>query len=165
MGNSLLLQEKVDGVLQWFTTLVPILESKGGKIHYLKYSDLGINVHSNSFIANLKTIQERPDLVKKFLRAMAKGYKLTRQNPNGSIAALVKYNPKATGKEAVLSRQLELSLDLWVSKNTKDKPIGWIDEKEWDAALDVLKDVGWIDNKLAHSKYYTNEFNPGIKWK
>lgn len=165
LANTLLLERKVDAMLQWFPTAVPILESKGAKVHYLKYADMGVNVPANGLNANLKTIKEQPELIRKFLAATAKGFQLTRVNPEAAVAMMAKHLPRAAGKEKAITKNLKLALELWYTPNTKDKPIGWILDKDWDDALNVLVKVKRIDKKFPHDKYYTNEFNPGVKWK
>ncbi len=165
MANTLFLQGKVDGLLHFYTTILPLLGSKGAKLHYLKYADMGVNVPSNGVITNLKTIKEKPELIRRFLRATAKGLRDAREDPGAAVAAMAKYVPRARGKEKILTENLKLSLELFSTPETKDKPIGWIYDKHWEKALDVLMMVKWIDKKLSHEKYYTNEFNPGINWK
>lgn len=165
MANTMLLERKVDGMLQWFTTNVPILEGKGVKVHYLKYADLGVKVTGSGIMTNLKTLREQPELVKGFLRATARGIQAAQESPEEAIAALVKHNPRAAGNEKSLLENMKLIMKTYTTALTKDRPIGWIADKDWDATLDVLLNLGWIDKKLDHDNYYTNSFNPAVAWK
>jgi NitT/TauT family transport system substrate-binding protein len=165
MANTLLLERKADAMLQWFTTNVPILESQGAKVYYLKYADMGVKAMASGIMTNQKTIDKYPDIVKKFLRATARGIKEAKDDPEAAIAALVKYNPRAAGTEKSMLENLKLIQLTYTTNKLKEKPIGFIDHESFEDTLDLVLQLEWIDKKLPHEKYYTNEFNPGIMWK
>lgn len=120
-----------------------------------RYSDFGVNMLNQAFLAHDDTIAQNPELVRKFLRATLKGFDDAVQSPSAAVDAFMKANP--TADRALLEKQLAASLALVRSPASQGKPIGWTAESDWATTLDRLeKDLG-MKNRRATSAYYTND--------
>ncbi len=126
----------------------------------LRYADFSVNALGAGLMAAEKTLRERPDIVRRFVRASQKGFKRALENPQETVEVLLKRAPLTitNGKTAlgVLKGGL---LDLHTQRS-KGKPIGWMVRGDWKGTLDILSKVGKLKKRLAVERYYTNEFIP-----
>lgn len=126
-------------------------------VRTLDYADAGINVPSHGIIAANATIENKPDLVKRFISATVKGWNEARQNPDVAIAAMVQAVPLMKGKEAALKTELIGYMDYLDTPATKGKPFGWQSPDDWAKARDIL--VQYLDIKPQPVEtYFTNQF-------
>lgn len=156
--HTLLMQKRVDGILLHFHDNVPLLESRGANVTYLKYSEWGVNQLGNGIVANRKTLQEKPDMVRRFIQAFARGIKYSEANPEEAIAALMKRGPRAS-KEVLLKTFLN-AIPLGHTKYSKGKPVGWMAKEDWDNTQELMLQYGEQKKRLPVEEFYTNEFIP-----
>jgi NitT/TauT family transport system substrate-binding protein len=124
----------------------------------LLFSDSGVNVPSLSIVANTKTLESQPDMVRRFVAATAKGYADARKDPKGAAAIQAKYQPQIKGQEANFAKTFERTLDFFDTKNTVGKPFGWQSPDDWKAAAEILERYMEAKPGTAPTLYYTNEF-------
>src|SRR5262249_24280535 len=123
------LQRAADAMTSYVVSEVPAMERRlgPGSIRAFMYADYGIGTIGQSVIANTATIQDNPDLVRRFLKATYRGVKAAMEDPAKAIAALKKARPDAD--EALMLSQLKLAQEkLYVSERTRQKPLGWMAE-------------------------------------
>jgi NitT/TauT family transport system substrate-binding protein len=97
LGIQMMNRGEVDGVFGYITTLWFGAKLSGldpeTQIRFIKFSDSGLNLLSNSIIVSHALATEKPALVKGFLKAMFKGVRDTIADPDAAIAALSKREP------------------------------------------------------------------------
>lgn len=80
------LEGKVDGIEEWGFTKIPTLEeTKKAEYSFMNFSDFGTILMSNGIVASVKTINERPDMIQKFLAGLKKGIEFAKANPEEAI--------------------------------------------------------------------------------
>lgn len=137
---------------------VPSVEIRGGKkARILWYADCGVNAVSNGIIVHPDLLKET-QLIRDFVAASIRGFLYARQNPDEAAAINRKF--AETTDPAVTRREMELSWNTWVTPNTRNQPLGWMSDKDWEATVDVLKQYGGVTGPLAASDLYTNDFVP-----
>lgn len=126
----------------------------------LGYADAGVSVPSHGIIASLKTIESKPDLVKRFLAATVKGWVAAKADPDAAIQAMVRAVPLMQGKEQVLKTEFTGYLAYLDTPATKGKPFGWQSADDWKKSEQIL--VQYMDVKAQPSVdvYYTNDYVP-----
>jgi NitT/TauT family transport system substrate-binding protein len=117
------------------------------------FSDWGVNLLGNGYFVQTSTLEQKPELVRGFLRATLHGWKDTIADPKAGIDAVMAAFPETNRK--FLEAGLPLVIDHMHSAATKDKPLGWMDESDWKTTLDVMKSSGLEGNRPAQS-YYRN---------
>lgn len=127
-------------------------------IQELDYADAGITLPSHGVIASTKTIETKPELIKRFVTATARGWMDARESPDAAVAAMVAAVPMMKGKDAVLSTELRGYIAYLDTPDTKGKPFGWQSTEDWKKAEAIL--VQYMDLKAAPSvdAYFTNKF-------
>jgi len=125
----------------------------------LRYADAGVNLVSLGIITNADTIKNKPDLVKRFMRATTRAVEEGERDPKAAIDILLQMYPKIGMPEAQL-RSLEYSQALYRASDTAkgrpfQMPISQIDD-----TLDLMSQYGGLTERGKASDYYTGEFLP-----
>ena len=157
--STALLTGKVDAVAGYVQGVAPGTEILGGKqTRALWYTDCGVTAVSNGIIVHTDLLKEDPDLIRRFVEASLRGFLWTRANPDEAVAIVKKFSE--TVDPRIAKRELELSWQAWVTPNTKDQPLGWMAEKDWEETVRVLMEYGGVTTPLDPRQLYTNEFIP-----
>ena len=99
--NQLLLSKRVDAMTEYIFNTVLLNKlgaTKGLRAKYFLYSDGGMKFYSNSLLAPEKTIAEKPDQVRRFLKATFQGVEYAFNNPEEAIDIHRKINPQVDRK-------------------------------------------------------------------
>lgn len=161
-GRMALIRKQIDADVAFVTDAVPQLEHAGVKVNIMDWADYGLNLPGVGVFASNKTIKEKPELIKRFLKATAKGWGYTALNMDESLDIVKKAYPQIKEKE-VLRRQLIYAIDRIATPNTKGKPIGWHSPKDYEASLELLFKYAGLGKKLTFEECVTNEFIPDSK--
>jgi NitT/TauT family transport system substrate-binding protein len=154
--NSQFISRKVDIMSIYLNDQVPLLEQKlGMKFNTMNVADFGLSLLGQGFLVNNQFAKTSPDMIRKMLRATAKGYADTFKDPGAAIEIMSRHMTVKLDAD-VMAAQLKVTLDATPVPN--GKPLGWQDEALWQANLDLLKQTVRIDHVKDLNLYYTNEF-------
>lgn len=155
---QLLLKGKVDLSLHFNYQIDSELRRQGVRDNFdmMMFSDYGIRFHDLSIITHDDTIKNKPDLVKKFVKASIKGWKYAIDHPEEAIDILVKYYPELD-RDSVLE-SFKGVIHLVENQDTKKYGFGYQTKEQWKEMQDILFDLKIIDKKIDVSTVYTNEF-------
>lgn len=119
---------------------------------FIKDVDNTFDFYSPVFIGNDEYIKNNPEITKKVVKAIKKGYEYAAKNPEESAKILLKYS-EGIDEKLVLESQKYLS-----TKYIDDaSSFGIIDNDRWNNFYNWLKEVG-IRDKEAKTPKYTMEF-------
>jgi len=155
----LLAQGKADAATGFTPGSISNLARAGmTKVGHLDYAQAGIVLPSHGIVASTKTIEGRPDLVRRFVAATAKGWQEALKDSDAAIKATVKARPLIAGSEAIFKTELIGYGEYINTPGTAGKPFGWQSADEWKAAEKLM--VEYMDMKPAASTdaYFTNAF-------
>jgi NitT/TauT family transport system substrate-binding protein len=124
------------------------------------YAEAGINLPSHGIVASLKTVESKPDLIRRFNKATAKSWVEARNNPEAAIDQMAAMVPLMKGKEAVNVVEFKAYLESLNSPGTRGKPFGWQSADEWKAAEEILVEYMGVKRQPSVDVYFTNEFVP-----
>ncbi len=126
----------------------------------LNYIDLGqeneaLDYYTPVIITNEKIINNNPDLVRAFMKATAKGYEYSMENPEAAAEILLKNAPE-------LDRTLVFESQKYLSGQYQAEAEQWGLQKEevWQNYTDWLFKNGLISKKIDVKAAFTNEFLP-----
>jgi NitT/TauT family transport system substrate-binding protein len=112
LRETMLARGEVDAITGFYFTSLLNLNARGVKdeeVVVLKYPDYGVNLYSNTVIANQKFIDANPQAITGFLRALTKGIRDVVADPDGAIQYVKQRDPLID--EALEKRRLRLALD------------------------------------------------------
>lgn len=154
---ALFLQKRVDAMTSNINVQVAQVEAQGAKIVYMKYADFGANTMGHGIVAGARTLADNPALVKRFLRATAKGWAGALKDPDAAVEAMIKSFPQVRDQKKVFLRQFELTLPTLESPATKGKPLGWMSPEDWQSTQQILVKYVGLEKQLPVERYFSNE--------
>jgi ABC-type nitrate/sulfonate/bicarbonate transport system substrate-binding protein len=132
-------------------------ETKNVPLNFIKLTDIDKNLdyYTPVIITNENIIKNDPELVKKFLKAVSKGYNYSIDKPLDAVKSLIKYAPETDAKIAEASQK-------YLAKEYKAEASNWGEMKEsvWTNYSNWMFDKGLLKKKLDVKNAYTNEFLP-----
>ncbi|ABQ46460.1 MULTISPECIES: ABC transporter substrate-binding protein [Thermotoga] len=130
---------------------------KGIEIEFLPLKDIDevFDYYTPVLITSESLIKQNPDLVRRFLRATAKGYEYAIQHPVEAAKILLKYAPELDEKIVVesqkyLAGQYKADAEKW----------GYQKEEVWRRYAEWLHSMGFLKETIDVTKAFTNEFLP-----
>lgn len=135
-------------------------QRKGKAVHFMNFPDFGVDHLAYGLLAHNSTLQEKPDLVKRFLRATAKGWIEAPKNVDEALQIGLRYSPAAKERAESVKLQFLETLPRMRTPANQGKPIGWMSEVDWKNTQDLLVKTGSVTKPLPLGQYYTNEFIP-----
>jgi ABC-type nitrate/sulfonate/bicarbonate transport system substrate-binding protein len=115
-----------------------VLAKLGVPVRLFDATDYGIPMLGLSYITNKVTATERPDVVRRFLRAALKGLSDSLADPAMAVDVTMKY---ATGEDPAHQRFM---FDAEARDAASSDPLGWITRERWTAQERTLEDVGVV---------------------
>lgn len=126
-------------------------------IEYTPVRDLDgrLDYYTPVIIANKDTLEEKPEMVRKFLAATTKGYEYAIAHPQESAQILHQYAPDYSLEMLTVSQN-------YLSEKYSEDASRWGEMKAevWDNYTDFMVEYGVIDKAIAADECYTNEFLP-----
>src|SRR5437773_8735760 len=71
-------------------------------VYPIRFADYGVNLISSGIIVHKDTLKNKPDMVKRFLRATTRALEDAEKNPEAAVDAMLKANPKAGVRDTLI---------------------------------------------------------------
>jgi ABC-type nitrate/sulfonate/bicarbonate transport system substrate-binding protein len=127
----------------------------------LDYIDLGavdpvFDYYTPVIVSSEKLINQDPELIRRFLRGLTKGYEFAIQNPQAAADILVKAVPEIPKELA------QKSQEFLADQYQADAPVwGYQRSEVWQRYADWLHSEGFLERSLDVDQAFTNDFLPG----
>jgi len=119
------------------------LQNQGYDVNLIYPGDYGLHLNADAIIAPQTMLDEKPEVVTRFVRAMTEGWHYAVENVDETVEIIMQY---ALESDADLQRQmLEASIPLI---STGSNLIGALDETTWQTMHDALLKQGYIDQHV-----------------
>lgn len=157
-----MLNKQVDVASIWKTSgyeqAVLAAKKMGLELVWLGAADWGVDIYAQVITVSDRTLKERPDLVRRFLRATYQGFDFALKQPDEAVRIFVKHNPTWDFMQAKLQwDSLMESLD---TPARRQHGLGYMAEDKMRRTLEIVTKAFKIQNPPALSEIYTNEFLP-----
>lgn len=146
----MLAQGRVDATINWVTVapaFKDVLSQAKQELSVLPWSNFGLDGYGWSALASDKLIAERPDVLRRYLRALNKAIAFSIDHPQKAAADLKAQVPEAT--VAVVQAEFESSIPLLRNEVSKAHGFGTFDpallKSTWGW---VAKSMNYPDNKV-----------------
>ena len=154
--NTEFAARKIDVISVYLNNDLPLLENKLHiKFNVLNAADFGLGLMGTSYFVNADFAREHPEVLRKLLRATARGYEAAFKNP-AEAAAILNKHMTVMMDSSVIEGQVKETLAS--TTRPAGKPLGWQTDELWKSNLDLLKTAGIIQDVRKLSDYYTNEY-------
>jgi NitT/TauT family transport system substrate-binding protein len=138
------------GTADWIASA----EGAGAKVDIISPAQLFQSM-AQAVIASDDAIKNKPETVRKVVRATLKGLQFMMDDPKGSVEAFVQAVPAFKGKEAMLERSFALSRQYVYAGQ---KTLGEMDRARLDAVQKYYVEEGVVAKATPLDDLYTNQF-------
>ena len=149
------LKTDVDAVWVYYAWDGIATERAGLQTNFLKIRDYGeeLDYYSPVIIANNDFLKKNPEIAKKVLKAIKKGYEYAMKNPEESAKILVKNSPE-------LDINLVTASQKWISKEYQSDAKEWgiIDGNRWNRFYEWLYKNKAVELEIPKDFGYSNEY-------
>lgn len=130
---------------------------RGMELNFLELRQLepALDYYTPVLTAGEKLIAENPELVRKFLRAVTKGYEFAIENPEEAAQILFEYAPES-------NEELLLASQAYLSPRYRDDAPRWGEQRAgvWERYADWMFERDLLPKMIDSDKAFTNEFLP-----
>ena len=155
-----LLTKRVDATLGMFWNVEGVqLRLQDRKPVILRMDEVGVPTYNELVIvAREADVRARGPVLRRFMRALARGHEQLKQDVDSGVDALVKANPDL--KASLQRAQVEATLPVFFPRD-KAKPFGYQREQDWQRYSQWMEENEIIEDAGVGQRAFTNEFLPG----
>ena len=162
LRETMLVRGDVDAITGFSFTSLLNLEARGVKaedVNVFPYASHGVKLYGNAIIASPKLIKEKPELLKAFLSAFAKGAKEAMANPDAAIAFVKQRD--AIINEALEKRRLRMAIDAVIaSPNARAEGFGQIAAPRLSLMASQISDAYATKTRVMPEAVWNGSFLP-----
>ncbi|MBI2371247.1 MAG: ABC transporter substrate-binding protein [Deltaproteobacteria bacterium] len=162
--RTMLLGREIDATHDfWFSGVVAMRQkarAQGDDIVTFRHKDY-YSAYGPMLVARDDVIQQKPDLVRRYLRATYEGVRYTVQHPEESVQILFKYVPEAD-RETSLEELVAFNESI-LSAEVKARGFGLIREDRMRATRDIAMEIFGIAREIPTAELYTDQLVPSLK--
>lgn len=139
----------------------PLIASElKGTLPALRIADFGFPLLGDGVTVRRSLVDQKPDLVKRFLTAMQQAYAANQSTPGLAVdSTLSLWGDKMPAKD-ISTAQIDVTLAADKQGKTPNQPYGYVAPAAWDSTLGILLDSGSIPTRLPTDQYFTNNLLP-----
>ena len=104
-------------------------------------------------VTSEKTLDERPEVAQRLVRALMRGYADAAANPDAAVDTLLA-GTEAEVDEAIERPGVQVIAPLW----TDGGPVGWQTSEKWTNFADWMHASGLVEKPIDASAAFTNKF-------
>lgn len=157
LKSSALIAGKVDAITGMAPSEPPAFKVRGIEVDVIEYRQY-LKILGMSFVVHQDLVRQRPDLIRKILRATYRGARDFAQNVSEGVEFLSRGHPEVDRQTYL--EQAQVSLALWVPSLVKERGFGWIDDALMRNTIEVAVSAHKIGRPPRAEDLYTNEFLP-----
>jgi len=138
---------------------LPLIKARGKEAQALLFADHGVNVLGTGYIVNRKFMEEKPDVVRRFVAASLKGLSYALTNMDESLDIFQRVTQGTESKD-VYKDVLLIWKTSFHTPNSAGKPVGWQSDKDWEQTLSILEKFAGMGGRKPTGEYFTNDYLP-----
>lgn len=151
-------EKRVEALMAGLDNQSITLPRRGVPLINFGYAEYGVNTVGLQIHTHEDTIKQKPDLVRRFVKATVRSFEAAIADPMASIKAGQKV--KSDLETDLSLEQLKVGISLMPSKASKGKPIGYMAPEDWAQTIDLMKQYMGLETNQKATDFYTNEFVP-----
>lgn len=155
-----LLGKRVDAVLGMFWNVEGVeLRRQRKDPVILRMDEIGVPTYNELIVvARAADVRSRGPVLRRFMRALARGHEAVRKDVDTGVDALVKANPDLDRK--LQRAQIQATLPVFFPTG-KDRPFGFQDPAAWRRYAAWMAENELLPSTQTSERAFTNEFLPG----
>ena len=143
---------------QGYATSEPYSIEKGGvKPVVFLLADAGYPPYAQTIVTTRKVLQEKPELVRKFLQATAEGWRSYLKNPAPGNALIKKANPQMEDELLAYGVRKMIEFGLVTGGDAQKQGILAMTDARWKQTFEFMAGAGLVKPDVDYRKAYTLE--------
>ncbi|WP_430683485.1 ABC transporter substrate-binding protein [Leptolyngbya sp. AN02str] len=140
LQQTLLLTKEIDAIAPFTISALPNLKEAGyppERLNIFRFTDYGLDLYGNAVIVSASYLENNPEAVRGFLRALARGLQDTLSNPDEAIDIMAEFDDLF---EKDLERErLQIAIDtLFLSPEVTQNGWGAVDPQRFERTIDLV---------------------------
>jgi NitT/TauT family transport system substrate-binding protein len=135
-----------------------VLEDNGVPAVSLMFADYGVNILNLGIFVHEDLIKDKPDLIRRFLRATKKSHEALEANRTRALQLLTSI--KTELKMDLLKKQAHGYYSRMKSPNSPGADILFNAPGDWEMTVKIMKKYRNLEGEISAKDFYTNEFLP-----
>lgn len=135
-----------------------IAEKAGQKVKFFLFADDGYPPYGNTMVTTQAFAKDKPDVVKRFVRATIEGYKSYLQNPAPGNAVIKQENPKMEDDLIAYGVQRMKEINFLGAGDAATQGIGTMTDTRWKQTYDLMVTSKLIQPIPNWQQAYTTQF-------
>jgi ABC-type nitrate/sulfonate/bicarbonate transport system substrate-binding protein len=152
----ILTEGQVDILAVFVSNEPDTLRSLGFDVRLFDPNDFGIPALGLTYITTREMVEEEPETVERFLKAVLHGIEYAMDNREEAIDIVLKYAPQEEREHQRFMMDTEMGRA--VTDLTEENGLGWQTLDQWSALHDTLVEFDAIAQPIDVSQAFTNEF-------
>jgi NitT/TauT family transport system substrate-binding protein len=149
---------------QGYATSEPYsIEKAGVKPTVFLLADAGYPPYAQTIVTTPSMIEEKPELIRRFLQATAEGWRSYLRNPAPGNALIKRDNPQMEDALMAFGRERMLEYVLVTGGDAKTRGILTMTDARWEQTFAFMKSAGLVKPDVDYRKAYTLEFLKTVK--
>jgi NitT/TauT family transport system substrate-binding protein len=158
----MLMSAQVDAVLEQSIIIGKfrrIATEQGKTALAMRYSDFGLEAYGNAILTHPTTLQDKPDLVRRFVKASLRGVAYAFDHPEEAIAIMRKTNPEVAADSA--TDELVAMREIETTDEIQRVGLGHIDRTRMEKTRDIITSALSLKRSVPLEEIYSADFLPG----
>ena len=151
-------EKRAEGLMAGLDNQSLTLPKEGVPLIDFAYSKYGTNTVGLTIFTSTDLIKEKPDLVRRFVKATVRSFDAAVKDPEASVKAGQKV--KADLETTLSLAQLKVGIGLMKTEATAKLPTGQFAQKDWEDTLELMKKYMSLETPMKASEFFTNDFLP-----
>lgn len=160
--EAMLVQGRVDAITANEGTALFNLKGAGVReedMVFLRYSDFGVNLVNIGMMANESFLRDRPDTVRRVLRAVNRGYAEAIANPNAALDSLMRRDP-LLNRAIEGERLIYNAVRMVGQEDAKQGGLGFFTEATIRNSIEVISSAEGLPNRIGAPELWNPDFLP-----
>lgn len=159
-GVDPLIDDEVDVIGGWIINEAVLVREAGYEPTSILLSDYGINDYTSLIFTTETMINEKPDVVERFLRAYLQGMADVIADPETAVTLVTEYN------DTLVAEEQERRLQAWLPLiNPAGSTLGAMQPKTWEQIHQIMLDHGILSEPITIEEAYDLRFLEAISQK
>ena len=157
----MLFSKRVDAVIDYIVGLPTVTKrgkEAGVEIQPMLYADYGLNIYSNALMVKEEMLQEKPDVVRKLVKATYQGFDYALKNPAEAAKVVKRRQPELD--EDTAAAEIVILRDLVMTPEAVRNGMGFMDAEKMKITRDVITQAYELKVIVPHEDLYTNAYLP-----
>ncbi len=137
---------------------------KGVPAKFFLFADFGYPPYGTTMVTTPKLVAERPDAVRRFVKATMEGWKSYLKGDSAPANKLIQAdNPKMSSEQIAYGIKRLNELEMLDGGDAKTMGIGIITEARWKATYEFMVSEGLLNKDVDWTKGFTTQFVKDLK--